>query len=154
MIFFTDLRGVALRWSLNTLFSSSALQKLAKKCMCEPRKEPKCVSEAAYRTIDGTCNNVINPLFGSAPRVLNRLVPAKYFDFDNLNDPIGFPGQFFVPKIPATFKVVRRFIGRQAQPSRRRLTNSHLLMQFGQFLDHDVGISRESECADKCMEIK
>ncbi|XP_028406557.1 eosinophil peroxidase-like [Dendronephthya gigantea] len=148
------LNGVALHWSLNTLFSSKALQNLAKKSKCTPRREVKCQLEGKYRTIDGTCNNVINPLFGSAPRILNRLVPAKYFDFEKLNEPIGFPGQHLVPSIPETFKVVGKFIRPQPKPSRRRLTNSHLLMQFGQFLDHDVGISLESESSDECQEMK
>ncbi|XP_028417590.1 uncharacterized protein LOC114542038 [Dendronephthya gigantea] len=143
-----------LAWRINTLFSQGALRNLARRHSCEQRKVEHCPrSTFTFRTIDGTCNNIRNPLFGSAPGPLNRLVPAKYFDFDGLDEPIGFPGQVNVPNIPATLKVVQRFIIQQNQPSRRPLPHSHLLMQFGQFLDHDVGLSPESQCSDNCQGI-
>ena len=106
-----------------------------------------------YRTIDGTCNNIDNPLFGAAPTVLTRLVPAKYFDREGLNDPIGFPGQFNVPDIPATFEVVRDFISEQfkLEGDNKETRFSHALMQFGQFLDHDLDLSPEIENSGRCM---
>ena len=106
---------------------------------------------AVYRTIDGTCNNIRNPLFGAAPTALTRLVPAKYFDHEGLNDPIGFPGQSNVPDIPATFKVVRDFIAEQVKPERLNTKFTHALMQFGQFLDHDLDLSPEIENSGRCM---
>ena len=140
--------------SLNVLFSSNALKKLAVSARCERKKIPTCLPayKAKYRTIDGTCNNIYNPLFGAAPTALNRLVPAKYFDREGLNDPIGFPGQFNVPDIPATLKVARAFIIEQFKPERLKSTKfSHALMQFGQFLDHDLDLSPEIENSERCM---
>lgn len=40
-----------------------------------------------YRTLDGTCNNLQNPSWGSANSALNRLLPARYEN--GFNTPIG-----------------------------------------------------------------
>ncbi len=140
------------RWSLNSLFSRYALRKLADNSGCDKNQfhiRSRCNDK--YRTIDGTCNNIHNPLFGSAPTALTRLLPAKYYDAEGLNDPIGFPGQSCVPEIPATFEVVRQFIVEQEKPNRLSTKFSHALMQFGQFLDHDLDLSPEIENCDRCM---
>ena len=139
------------RWSLNTLFSRRALQQLSRKAHCYTKRAPVCSRNDEYRTIDGTCNNLKNPLLGSAPVGLTRLLPAKYFDPDGFKDPIGFPGQNNVPDIPATFEVVKRFITEQQTSQMPLWNSSHFVMQFGQFLDHDLDLSPESENSDECM---
>ena len=131
------------------LFSKDALNKLADESMCNKNKRPRCTS--VYRTIDGSCNNIKNPLFGAAPTAFTRLVPAKYFDHEGLNDPIGFPGQSNVPDIPGTFKVVREFIAEQVKAEGRKTTFSHAVMQFAQFLDHDLDLSPEIENSGRCL---
>ena len=139
------------RWSLNSLFSTQALKELANAARCNTKSTPVCPRNDEYRTIDGTCNNRNNPLFGSAPTVFSRLIRPKYFDPDEFKDPIGFPGQNNVPDIPATFKVVKDFITQQTKPQIPVRKLSHLVMQFGQFLDHDLDLSPETENSDKCM---
>ena len=141
-------------WYINSLFSSPALNRLATRSGCQKKKNIKCLRNAKYRTIDGTCNNLHYPLFGSAPMALNRLVPAKYYDHEGLNDPIGFPGQANVPDIPKTFEVVKKFIIEQDDSSQYPLAHSHLFMQFGQFLDHDFSLSPESQSSDNCQNVK
>ena len=142
------------RWSLNLLFSTQALKRLANAARCNSKPTPECRRNDEYRTIDGTCNNLNNPLFGSAPTALTRLIPAKYFDPDGFKDPIGFPGQNNVPDIPATLKVAETFIKEQTKPQMPVQKLSHLVMQYGQFLDHDLSLSPESENSDKCMETR
>ena len=137
--------------SLNSLFSMASLKSLAHKTKCYPPKADKCDSHAVYRTINGNCNNLNNPLFGSASTALTRFLPAKYFDLQGLNDPIGFPGQVNVPDIPATFEVVRDFIVNQKKSQEQNTQFSHMFMQFGQFLDHDLDLSPEIENSDRCM---
>jgi hypothetical protein len=139
------------RWSLNSLFSRNALKKLADKAGCNQNQVPRRPCDDKYRRIDGTCNNIKNPLFGSASTTLTRLLPAKYYDAEGLNDPIGFPGQSNVPDIPATFKVVREFIAEQDKSGSLCTKFSHALMQFGQFLDHDLDLSPEIQNSEKCM---
>ena len=142
------------RWSLNSLFSRQALKQLSNAARCNRKPTPVCRTNDEYRTIDGTCNNINNPLFGSAPTALTRFLSAKYFDPDGLKDPIGFPGQDNVPDIPATFKVVKKFITEQTKPQKPARKLSHLVMQFGQFLDHDLDLSPESENSDNCMKTR
>ncbi|XP_028413497.1 lactoperoxidase-like [Dendronephthya gigantea] len=137
--------------SLNTLFTSASLNSLASKTECYTPKANNCDRNSVYRTIDGKCNNLNNPLFGSASTALTRFLPAQYFDLDGLNDPIGLPGQVNVPDIPATFKVVRDFIVNQEKYQELNTQFSHMFMQYGQFLDHDLDLSPEIENSDRCM---
>jgi hypothetical protein len=39
-----------------------------------------CDSISKYRTIDGSCNNLVNPYYGKANTPLTRLLPAVYED--------------------------------------------------------------------------
>ena len=142
------------RWSLNSLFSETILRKLSDKAKCQKNSDPLCTVTAEYRTIDGTCNNIEHSLFGSAPSALIRLIPSQYFDPDGLKDPIGFPGQHDIPDIPATLEAAERFIKAQMKPQIPRRKFSHLLMQFGQFLDHDLDLSPEAENSDRCMDAR
>ena len=152
-LFFLE-QQIVFRWSLNSLFSRQALKRLSNAARCNTKPTPVCSRNDEYRTIDGTCNNINNPFFGSAPTALTRFVPAKYFDPDGFKDPIGFPGQNNVPDFPATFKVVKEFIAEQTKPQMPVRKLSHLVMQYGQFLDHDLDLSPESENSDKCMETR
>ena len=127
---------------------------MSDKTGCNRKPTPVCPRIDQYRTIDGTCNNIKNPLFGSAPTALTRFAPAKYFDPDGFKDPIGFPGQNNVPDIPATLKVAETFIAEQRRPQDSVAKLSHLVMQYGQFLDHDLDLSPESENSDKCMKTR
>ena len=40
----------------------------------------ECPSDSSFRTFDGTCNNLRNPLIGRAMTPFRRLMPAKYAD--------------------------------------------------------------------------
>lgn len=119
---------------------------------CEDPKALKCPTNDKFRTIDGTCNNLNNPVLGSAPRAFNRLVPARYFDSEGLNDPIGFPDQPLAPDVPSPFEVVRDFIMKQDTPGMND-DFSHAVMQWGQWLDHDLDLTPESESSDNCQEV-
>lgn len=140
---------------LNSLFSSRAMRRLAREAGCrEESKVIRCPRNAKYRTITGECNNVENPLFGSAPRVFGRLLPAHYYDVEGLNNPIGYPDQPLAPKVPSPFEVAREFISGQDKPSRRRRLHSHFVMQWGQWVDHDLTLAPESESSDGCQEVR
>ncbi|WKX94320.1 hypothetical protein Q1695_011516 [Nippostrongylus brasiliensis] len=103
---------------------------------CVPRlDETSCERNACYnayfRTMDGTCNNLQNPLRGAAYRPYTRLLPTVY---DNeLSEPVG--SQF--PQLRPSPRAITR-----------HLTSSHasvvseeynaMVMQFGQFISHDM----------------
>lgn len=91
-----------------------------------------------YRTIDGTGNNVAHPTWGAAGQQLTRLMPAKYGD--GVSTPAG-----------------------QNRPSPRLISNlvniqdiglnsprvvSNFVMQWGQWIDHDIGFKRLASPAE------
>ncbi|KAK6737336.1 hypothetical protein RB195_019811 [Necator americanus] len=103
---------------------------------CVPRMdETSCERNICYnvyfRTMDGTCNNLQNPLRGASYRPYTRLLPTIY---DNeLSEPVG---SIFPQLRPSPREITRR------------LTSSHasvvsddynaMIMQFGQFISHDL----------------
>jgi hypothetical protein len=47
---------------------------------CPYNINPKCNSKAKYRTADGTCNNLKNPLWGKSQTPFERFVSPFYED--------------------------------------------------------------------------
>ena len=45
-----------------------------------PWQEYECPTDDVYRTMDGSCNNLANPLWGRKETPLRRELPAKYND--------------------------------------------------------------------------
>ena len=60
-----------------TLISDSKLDDLVLLSGC-PRTFIECDRENRYRTLDGTCNNLGHPQWGSAPIPLKRLMDPVY----------------------------------------------------------------------------
>lgn len=106
-----------------------------------------------YRTYDGTCNNLHHKHWGSANIKLERLVEAEYTDRDKLFLPKGSPDEFYKSNLPLSSDVSHNFIASQTHSTRSREPLSHAVMQWGQFLDHDMDLSPESVAADKCSEL-
>ncbi len=117
----------------------------------ELREKPSCQSLTInqFRTIDGTCNNRRKPLLGSAGTIFKRLAPPEYEDgVSSLRGTLQNRGGFFdsltpfVPPNPSP-----RFISTTIiqNVTNDELPFSHLLMQWGQFLDHDLDLSPELE---------
>ncbi|KAE8751717.1 Chorion peroxidase-like-2 [Frankliniella occidentalis] len=93
-----------------------------------PRRLPCRVGK--YRTPDATCNNVVNSRWGSQGAALQRLLPPKYGD--GVNSPRAMLNGAPLPS-------ARLVSNRLAQESDRPSDNvTLLLMQWGQFLDHDL----------------
>ena len=116
------------------------------------REPPRCVTPMKwlYRTIDGTCNNLENPLFGASETEFTRIVPPFYEDgIDSLRGDLqGKTGNLFslgsfVPPAPSARLISKTIISRNETREEDNFT--HLLMQWGQFLDHDLDLSPELE---------
>ncbi|KRY52469.1 Peroxidase mlt-7 [Trichinella britovi] len=92
---------------------------------------------AMYRTLDGTCNNLRNPLIGAAGTTFNRILPAVYED-----------GITTRPGSRPSAREATRFLLSSPQLVTSSKGNM-LLMPFGQFIVHDI--SRTSLLpADRC----
>lgn len=121
-------------------------------------EKPECGDEdKIWRRADGTCNNIEYPLRGAVNTPMRRLIPAQYED--GISSPRGtlqsqgsnfFSGPFS-PPLPSP-RVVRTEIMKDVPANSTRVT--HMFMQWGQFLDHDLDAMPEEEhCsadADAC----
>jgi peroxidase len=109
---------------------------------------PACVP-IKYRSFDGTCNNLRQPSWGSALSPLERLAPPEYDDGTLVNClyvctnyiAIYFSG-IWEPKIRKfgqelpSVRVVRSVL--VTDENHPKVDMTHMLMQWGQFLDHDM----------------
>lgn len=106
-----------------------------------------------YRTLDGTCNNIRHPLWGAAITPFGRLLDA---DYDNdLSLPRGW-----TRVLPSPRQITQSALSSHGRQIREDSHFTLMLMQIGQFLDHDLDIapvtpSRESfaggiSCDETC----
>ena len=95
-----------------------------------------------FSSIDGTCNNFQNPLWGSSLTSFKRLLPAKYEN--NFNTPIGWEKDklYHGFKLPSARKISNDIISTSKTTADDEI--SHMVMQWGQFLDHDLDHSMEA----------
>ena len=88
-----------------------------------------------YRSIDGTCNNAEDPLWGAADVPYVRLLPPAYEDGVGL--PRGWSGT-----LPSA-RLISQWLLSAAEVEHSTV-HTHMLMQFGQFLDHDLVLTPSS----------
>ncbi|CAH1114445.1 unnamed protein product, partial [Psylliodes chrysocephalus] len=98
--------------------------------ICTP--QPICPAVAnKYRTIDGSCNNHYRPIWGAALTPLSRLMAPVY------DDGIWSPRMSAVKDEPLpSARLVTSTVFNEKDASNPK--QSLLLMQFGQFLSHDI----------------
>ena len=140
---------------VGTLLTSSELAELFEVSGCGGLLVPPTCSGPsvnAYRSVDGTCNNLQNPLWGAATTAFRRILPPYYEDgisairgyLQNYAEAI-LPTGPFVPPVPSPRMVSTNIV---RDLSLDETSVSHMVMQFGQFLDHDI--TRSSSLVGKC----
>ena len=112
-----------------------------------------------YRTINGTCNNLIYPLNGAADMPFGRLLPASYED--GISQPNGhmqtISGNAFSGPWPSP-RYISWNIFKDLQQNTLSKT-SHMFMVWGQFIDHDLdfapteNITCDCNRSSKCIPI-
>lgn len=148
-------------FSYDDLLSPEYLELLAQLSDCTAhRVTPNCTDmcyHAKYRTIDGTCNNLEKPLSGSSLSAFRRLLPPIYEN--GFNTPIGWNKErkYNGFKLPSPRLVSTTLITTDVIEQDTAIT--HMVMQWGQFLDHDLdhalpAVSAESwdgvDCKKTC----
>ena len=112
---------------------------------------PNCSSPSVdkYRTIDGSCNNPFHPTLGAAFTPFRRLLDAAYED--GICQPVGFYQNYILKKPFSRGKPSPRLISLQVvrdiivdQPQA-----TLMLMQWGQFLDHDYASLMEGSAVEE-----
>ncbi|KAK3095477.1 hypothetical protein FSP39_015149 [Pinctada imbricata] len=93
----------------------------------------KCSKNSQYRTYDGSCNNLANPTWGMAGQTQLRMMPAEYND--GISEPriLGNDGN----PLPSP-RMVSNIVHREGKKRQMSKTSSVMVMQWGQFLDHDI----------------
>lgn len=115
--------------------SSCELEVLGRLSGCgEHKKQVDCSScfHRNYRSIDGTCNNLDYPLQGAADIPLKRLLTPSYEDGVGL--PVGWSGNK-----PSARLISSKLISANKVEGSDNFTL--MLMQVGQFLDHDIDLT-------------
>ena len=95
-----------------------------------------CNVDARYRTIDGTCNNLDNPLWGSVGDKFLRLEPADYGDCVSTIRRAKSGN-----KLPNARNISINIIGSNDCPHPNNNVLTHLAMNYGQFMDHDITLA-------------
>ncbi|XP_017057908.1 peroxidasin [Drosophila ficusphila] len=128
-------------------------------CM-EHREAPNCTDmcfHSRFRSIDGTCNNLQHPTWGASLTAFRRLAPPIYEN--GFSMPVGWTkGMLYSghPKPSARLVSTSLVATKEITPDARI---THMVMQWGQFLDHDLdhaipSVSSESwdgiDCKKSC----
>ena len=133
---------------LGSLLSKSEITMIQQETsMCVEPTVPSCSGFRRRRTINGTCNNLRRPLVGSAGQNFRRILLPRYED--GISQPRGFMqskgkdilgrDEFSAPN-PSPREISRTVIRSEPLDDPRR---THLIMQWGQFLDHDLDLAPE-----------
>ena len=90
---------------------------------------PTC-NNTVYRVPDGTCNNLVNVQQGKAVSTFGRLLPPEYAD--GISEPRKAKDGGELPNA----RLISLTIAPEASIENNKY--SLMLMQFGQFIDHDL----------------
>ena len=115
--------------------SSCELEVLGKLSGCEEhKKEANCSNcmHQHYRSIDGSCNNLDFSLQGAADSPFQRLLPPNYED--GLGLPVGW-----IENKPSARLISSKVLSANVIEGHDDFTL--MLMQVGQFLDHDMDLA-------------
>lgn len=149
-------------FNYNDILSTEHLDLIAQLSGCMAhRLKPNCTQNMCfhlkYRSIDGTCNNLEHSSWGASLIGFRRLVKPIYEN--GFSTPIGWNREkkYFGYKKPSARLVSTEVISTKEITQDDKIT--HMVMQWGQFLDHDLdhaipSVSSESwdgtDCKKTC----
>ncbi|XP_078113281.1 eosinophil peroxidase [Sander vitreus] len=108
-----------------------------------PSCDTDCLSER-YRSITGECNNRQNPRWGAANIPYSRWLPAEYEDVWGM--PRGWDPEhtYHNATLPPVRLVSQEVLFTHNDNISLDSTLSHLLVEWGQWIDHDVVLTPQS----------
>ena len=121
--------------SVDQLLSVNADALLKEWVHCSKENSPACLTTSRFRTIDGTCNNLENPLWGSALQPQRRSLPPVY------DNKITSPRTLSVvrrKRLPTARHLSLSFSNASAWVTPQEKKLSMLFLTWGQFMDHDL----------------
>ncbi|XP_069091955.1 peroxidasin homolog [Pleurodeles waltl] len=133
-----DLNGTSYHY--NDLVSPQYLNLIANLSGCTAHRRINNCSDMCfhqkYRTHDGTCNNLQHPMWGASMTAFERLLKSVYENGFNLPRGISPDRLYNGYPLPLPRVVSTTMIGTETITPDEQFT--HMLMQWGQFLDHDL----------------
>ncbi|XP_054834176.1 peroxidasin homolog isoform X1 [Eublepharis macularius] len=133
-----DLNGTSYHY--NDLVSPQYLNLIANLSGCTAHRRVNNCSDMCYhqkyRTHDGTCNNLQHPMWGASLTAFERLLKSVYENGFNLPRGVGSNRHYNGFTLPMPRLVSTTLIGTETITPDDQF--SHMLMQWGQFLDHDL----------------
>uniref|UniRef100_A0A4W3JKG1 Peroxidasin homolog n=1 Tax=Callorhinchus milii TaxID=7868 RepID=A0A4W3JKG1_CALMI len=127
----------------NDLVSPRYLNMIANISGCTAhRRSPDCLDicfHQKYRTHDSTCNNLQHPMWGASLTAFERLLKPVYENGFNLPRGSNLNQEYSSHPLPLPRLVSTAMIGTETITPDDQYT--HLLMQWGQFLDHDLDLT-------------
>ncbi|OWF40024.1 lactoperoxidase-like [Mizuhopecten yessoensis] len=145
-----DLTGLSLRDLQDTEEIVSEWKKQTTAC---PTHQVDCSSASnKFRSADGSCNNLVQPWFGSAATAQERFLPPLYDDGVSSPRTLGKKGQ----PLPSPRKVSNSVFKSSIEKKETEL--SLMVMAWGQFLDHDITLTpassgSETSATDCCRNV-
>ncbi|OQR68018.1 hypothetical protein BIW11_13171, partial [Tropilaelaps mercedesae] len=105
---------------------------------CEPTRLQPCNPRTPFRTMSGRCNNLRSPNFGKVSHSFRRILPSRYDDNISAARQTSVTGAPLPPS-----RVVSAAVHSDLSVPHQKYTQ--MLMQMGQFMDHDVAHTPLSE---------
>ncbi|XP_067126718.1 eosinophil peroxidase-like [Centruroides vittatus] len=111
-----------------------------------------CNISSKFRTIDGSCNNILKPFLGKTNEVFDRLIPATYEDGINtvrkMKNGEDLPNPLLVSRILTSDEYDSKIDA--------YISHNSLFVNWGQFLSHDLTFtstfSRSNGFRARCCE--
>ncbi|XP_032355949.1 thyroid peroxidase [Etheostoma spectabile] len=142
------------------LLSWEDVELIAELSQCPPPTHPAICLQShlnKYRSISGLCNNRQNPLWGAANTPLVRWLPAEYEDGGR--EPKGWNrGRLHNGfQLPSPWEVSKKIL--RSSVKRPDGVYSHMLVDWGQYIDHDITFTLQSkgsagvDCFNTCRNV-
>ncbi|KAG8580283.1 hypothetical protein GDO81_007222, partial [Engystomops pustulosus] len=108
---------------------------------------PPCTNtcrDVKYRLITGACNNRNHPSWGASNTVLSRWLPPQYED--GISEPKGWNTDFLYNNfsLPPVREITNRIIHATNTAGQEESLYSHIIIEWGQYIDHDVAFTPQS----------
>ncbi|KAM4694406.1 thyroid peroxidase, partial [Discoglossus pictus] len=97
-----------------------------------------------YRPITGVCNNRNHPVWGATNTPLARWLPPQYED--GFSEPKGWNSGFLYNgfHLPQVRDVTKQIIHASNKASKEDNLYSHIIIEWGQYIDHDIAFTPQS----------
>ncbi|KAM4040370.1 thyroid peroxidase [Anomaloglossus baeobatrachus] len=112
-----------------------------------PYNPPPCTNtcqDLKYRLITGACNNRNHPSWGASNTVLSRWLPSQYED--GITEPKGWNTDFLYINfsLPPVREVTNKIIHASNKAVQEDSLYSHIIIEWGQYIDHDMAFTPQS----------